>query len=79
MSTKSSRATQASGCTAASLLPAAHGSETWETLRAEMLRRIDAIDKATPWRETEPRWWLQMMDVRAEMLKSPNEKLTDAP
>lgn len=52
---------------------AAHGSETWETLRAEMLRRIDAIDKATPWRETEPRWWLQMMDVRAEMMKSPND------
>ena len=41
----------------------------WQMLKAETLRKIDEIDRATPWQETEPEWWLRMMDVR-ELLVS---------
>lgn len=26
-------------------------------------QEIDAIDKATPWQEVEPTWWLEMMST----------------
>ena len=38
--------------------------QQWLELKAEMLKRIDEIDKATPWRGArEPRWWLEMMEI----------------
>jgi hypothetical protein len=40
----------------------------WTALKAEMSARIEAIDRATPWAETEPRWWLEMMEVKRHLL-----------
>lgn len=31
----------------------------------KILADIDEIDGDTPWRETEPEWWLQMMSLRS--------------
>lgn len=42
----------------------------FNALCAEMLARIDAIDKATPWQETEPRWWLAMMNVQRAVINA---------
>lgn len=42
----------------------------WEELRAEMLRRIDEIDEATPWQSVEPDWWLHMSRVQLAILRS---------
>jgi len=38
--------------------------ERWIALRAQFLAEIDAIDKATPWSEVEPDWWLEMANAR---------------
>jgi len=32
----------------------------------EFIARIDYINELTPWSEVEPRWWLEMMKVRAK-------------
>lgn len=29
-----------------------------------VISKIDAIDKETEWRPSEPEWWLEMMDIR---------------
>lgn len=36
----------------------------WMNTKKELLLSIDIIDKATRWSETEPKWWLEMMDIR---------------
>lgn len=36
----------------------------WNDLKQEILDKIDIIDRETLWREFEPRWWLEMMEVR---------------
>lgn len=41
---------------------------TWEKLKEEFLLKIKELDNKTPWSETEPQWWLDMMEV-ASMLK----------
>jgi hypothetical protein len=38
--------------------------QKWEIFREEVTARINEIDKETPWSETEPEWWLQMMEVQ---------------
>ncbi len=38
-------------------------SEQWASLKEEVLEKIEAIDKDTPWQECEPEWWLEMMEV----------------
>ncbi len=35
----------------------------WKSLINEMLERIKKIDDATPWRETEPDWWIEMREA----------------
>lgn len=45
--------------------------ESWESLRTELLHRIALIDSATPWQETEPEWWLQMMAVQRAAFSKP--------
>ncbi len=42
-------------------------AEQWKDLKTQTLVAIDAIDKATPWQETEPKWWLEMMEVRRKI------------
>lgn len=36
----------------------------WEAVRTKLLAEIEDIDNNTEWREVEPRWWLQMMEVQ---------------
>lgn len=36
----------------------------WNRLRGQITAQIDAIDKATPFEEVEPGWWLRMQRVR---------------
>lgn len=45
-------------------------ADEWTILKTEILARIEVIDKATPWQEVEPRWWLEMMRVRALLSQS---------
>jgi hypothetical protein len=47
-------------------------SAAWETLRQEFIDRVKAIDAATPWSNTEPRWWLEMMDMQTRMIQQQN-------
>lgn len=36
----------------------------WQKLKAEMLERIDRLDRQTPeGPTTEPQWWLDMMEI----------------
>ena len=53
--------------------------ERWQTLRKDILTEINKIDKDTPWQETEPEWWLEMMElhrtISASMVKKPENKL----
>jgi hypothetical protein len=46
-------------------------SAQWAALKQETLDRIKTIDKATPWAEVEPQWWLEMMRV-ADDLRNPD-------
>lgn len=43
-------------------------ADQWVALKADILRQIEAIDKATPWSEVEPRWWLEMVGIRDDLL-----------
>ena len=44
-------------------------SESWEALRKEIIKRIDAIDEATPYSTSgDPHWWLHMMAVQRAAL-----------
>ncbi len=36
----------------------------WEKLKQEFILKIKELDDKTPWSETEPKWWLDMMEVR---------------
>jgi len=36
----------------------------WNQLRQEILIKIEQIDQDTPFSETEPKWWLEMSNVR---------------
>lgn len=38
--------------------------DRWASLKAEMLAKIEVIDKDTPWSATEPGWWLEMSEFR---------------
>lgn len=29
-----------------------------------IISKIDIIDKETPWQNSEPEWWLEMMEIR---------------
>lgn len=42
--------------------------QQWEQLRAELLERIEQIDKEVPWSEVEPKWWLLMKEVERAAL-----------
>jgi hypothetical protein len=57
---------------AASIAPAC--SERWNAARVRFMAEIDAIDKDTQRQETEPTWWLHMMEARrvASGLHVPN-------
>lgn len=48
-------------------------------LCAEVNKRISEIDKDTPWPESEPQWWLDMMEVQRITLRavSPPSDLVD--
>lgn len=44
----------------------------WESIKNNRptLEEINNIDKATPWSNTEPSWWLEMMEVKRQLLKA---------
>jgi hypothetical protein len=44
--------------------------EQWIALKAEMLKRMDAINDATEWQSVEPAWWLEMRRT-ADRLRDP--------
>jgi len=35
--------------------------ERWLALKAEFLAEVNKIDNDTPWSNSEPGWWLEMM------------------
>ena len=38
-------------------------------LLKETIKKIEAIDKETPWSEREPKWWLSMSALETQMHK----------
>lgn len=38
-----------------------------------LITQLTIIDKATPWQEIEPKWWLAMMDIRQKSINSVQE------
>jgi len=44
--------------------------EKWLELRQRILDEIKALDKETPWSESEPKWWLEMRQVQKEIIKT---------
>jgi hypothetical protein len=49
--------------------------ERWEEIKANpTVEQIDAINKDTPWTETEPLWWIEMMEVRARLVANRESK-----
>lgn len=44
----------------------------WESIKGNRptLEEIDNIDSKTPWSNIEPKWWLEMMEVRRELQKA---------
>lgn len=50
-------------------------AERWAELKARgsvTAAEIDAIDRDTPWKEVEPRWWFEMMKARAAIAARAN-------
>lgn len=45
----------------------ARPSARWKAAKAALLAEIAAIDKATPWSDVEPDWWVEMMAVAAAL------------
>lgn len=51
--------------------------EMWTQLKARggaTIAEIDTIDNATPWRATEPAWWLEMMKERMRLLAAQRQE-----
>jgi len=46
--------------------------QKWKKLSQEMIDKINALDKDTPWSETEPKWWIEMSNVRRALFTSEN-------
>lgn len=38
--------------------------QQWKDLQVHILEQIAEIDRKTPYTETEPKWWLEMMQVK---------------
>ena len=43
--------------------------DAWEQLKREIIDRIKAIDESTPWSNTEPQWWLEMMSIQKQLIE----------
>jgi hypothetical protein len=41
-------------------------SEMYKQLKEAVLKATEFIDKETPWQNTEPDWWLEMMDLQKQ-------------
>ena len=39
-------------------------SEKFELLKQEIIKVTEEINQETPWQNTEPEWWLHMMEVQ---------------
>ena len=37
--------------------------EKWENLKKYILIQTEKIDKETPWKNSEPEWWLEMQTI----------------
>lgn len=46
----------------------------WENAKREMIEVIDYIEQETPWSANEPKWWLEMMKIRA-LISNPERVL----
>lgn len=44
-------------------------STEWYELRVKILREIDDLDSRTQYSPVEPKWWVEMMNVRALISK----------
>lgn len=42
----------------------------WEDAKCAFLAKIRQIDNKTMWSETEPKWWLEMMEIERLLLKA---------
>jgi len=42
-------------------------SEMYKQLKEAVLQATEFIDKETPWQNTEPEWWLEMMDLQKQV------------
>lgn len=40
--------------------------EQFELLKKAVIEATEQIDKDTPWGNTEPQWWLNMMEIQAD-------------
>lgn len=38
--------------------------QQWKALQVHILEQIAEIDRNTPWTAEEPKWWLEMMQVK---------------
>ena len=41
-------------------------SEMFEQLKTAVVQATEFIDKETPWQETEPKWWLEMIELQEQ-------------
>jgi hypothetical protein len=49
--------------------------ERWNEIKADpTIGQIDDIDKDVQWSETEPAWWLEMMEVRRRLVAERGEQ-----
>tara|TARA_R110002167_G_C12369091_1_gene623938 strand:- start:360 stop:560 length:201 start_codon:yes stop_codon:yes gene_type:complete len=42
-------------------------SEMYKQLKESILQATEFIDKETPWQNSEPDWWLEMMDLQKQV------------
>ena len=49
----------------------------WESIKNNRptLDEIDDIDAKTPWSNTEPKWWMEMMDFRRNLLSDKMKRI----
>lgn len=49
----------------------------WQQLQDKILKQIDIVDNGTVWQESEPDWWIEMMEVRRLVQKQVSDNSSD--
>lgn len=49
----------------------------WESIKGNRptLEEIDNIDSKTPWSNIEPKWWLEMMEFRRNLISDKMKRI----